>query len=258
MEREFMNYSEAVSKRLPGARLDYRPVQSHGEYDFDLRLVDGSTAALEVTASVDQLQAATVAAVLSKKKGGSTLPAVKCQNSWIVFPAKGVSIDRIREKADDYLARLEGDGVERFFWLERGPQSVDDIRRDLNVVGASVIARGAACPTIKIGLPGGGGAVGSSIAVDAGEREAWKSDNRRKLGAAKTSERHLAVYIDPMTGLPWTALTEFDPPSIPPNLPVEITSLWLIGHSPNIDGNEFIAWHTGIGEGWQKIQVVCQ
>ena len=227
-----MNYPEAISKRVleavfPGARLNYQSAQSHGEHDFDWRYNDGSTAALEVTASVDQLQAATVAAVLSKKKGGSTFPAVKCKSSWVVFPAKGAVINRIRENADGYLARLEGDGVERFFWLERGPQSVDDIRRDLNVTGASVIQTGAS-PTIRIGLPGGGGAVDATDAVEAGERETQKPDNRRKLGAAQTKERHLAVYIDPISGLPWTALTDFEPPSTPPNLPVEITSLWLI------------------------------
>jgi hypothetical protein len=256
-----MNYPETVSKRvveaiLPGARLDYRSVQSHGECDFDLRFDDGSTAPLEVTASVDQLLAETVAAVLSKKKGGSTFPAIKCKSSWVLFPARGASINQIREKADDYLARLEGDGVERFFWLERGPQSVDDIRRDLGVWGASVIASGAS-PTIRIGLPGGGGAVDSSDAVEAGEREAWKPDNRRKLGAAKTNESHFVVYIDPMTGLPWTALTEFEPPSTPPNLPAEITTLWLIGHGSIGDGNEFIAWRGDNKEGWQRIQVVC-
>lgn len=258
-----MNYPEAVSKRvleaiLPGASLDYRAVQSHGEYDFDLRYSDGSIAALEVTASVDRLQAETVAAVLSKKKGGSTFPAIKCRSSWVLFPAKGASINQIREKADDYLARLEVDGVERFFWLERGPQSVDDIRRYLNVTAASVIAAGAS-PTIRIGLPVGGGAVGSSDAVEAGEREAWKPDNRRKLGAAKTNERHLVVYIDPMTGLPWTALTEFEPPSTPPNLPMEVTTLWLIGHSKNLNenANEFVAWRAGANEAWAAIRIVC-
>jgi hypothetical protein len=164
----------------------------------------------------------------------------------------------IREKADDYLARLEEDGVEQFSWLERGPQSVDDVRRDLNVTGAWVIAAGAP-PTINIGLPGGGGAVGPSDAVEAGEREAWKADNRRKLGAAKTNERHLVVYIDPMTGLPWMALTEFEPPSIPPNLPMEVTTLWLIGHSKNLNENvnEFVAWRAGINEAWAATTIVC-
>jgi hypothetical protein len=46
-----MNYSEAIAKRvleaiLPGANLEYQPVQSNGEYDFNLRYDDGSFAAV--------------------------------------------------------------------------------------------------------------------------------------------------------------------------------------------------------------------
>jgi hypothetical protein len=54
-----MNYSEKIAKRileaiLPGASLEYRQTQSHGEYDFDLHYGDGSKAAVEVTAAMDE------------------------------------------------------------------------------------------------------------------------------------------------------------------------------------------------------------
>ena len=44
-------------------------------------------------------------------------------------------------------------------------------------------------------LPGRGGAVGVGTVLEAAEREAFKIDNRRKLGAAASVERHLAVYV---------------------------------------------------------------
>jgi hypothetical protein len=116
-----MNYPEAVAKRvletvLSGASLDYRLNQSNGEHDFDLRWSDGAIDALEVTASVDQVQAATIGAIRSKRRGGSVIPTIKCRKSWVIFPIKGARIKQIRQNADDYLFSLEKDNVERFFW----------------------------------------------------------------------------------------------------------------------------------------------
>ena len=72
------------------------------------------------------------------------------------------------------------------------------------------------------------GAVGAITAVQAGEKEAWKQDNQDKLGAAKTAERHLVVYIDLTNGLPWAAITDCAPPLAVPKLPPEITHLWPV------------------------------
>jgi hypothetical protein len=106
---------------------------------------------------------------------------------------------------------------------------------------------------IRIALPSGGGAVGASVAIEAGEKEAWKQDNRKKLGAARTSERHLVVYIDPMNGLPWVALTDFEPPSALPNLPEEITHIWLVGHAEEKD--KFVAWRANTNESWNSLRL---
>jgi hypothetical protein len=67
-----MNYSEAIAKRvleaiLPGANLEYQPVQSNGEYDFNLRYDDGSFAAVEVTAAVDKTLTETIAVQPSRQ-----------------------------------------------------------------------------------------------------------------------------------------------------------------------------------------------
>lgn len=253
-----MNYSEAIAKRvleaiLPGANLEYQPVQSNGEYDFNLRYDDGSFAAVEVTAAVDKTLTETIAAVRSKKKGGSAIKATACKKSWLIFPGKGASINTIRADADCCLAKLEQDGIDRFFCVSNSP-SVQEICCRLQITGGGVISSETE-PTIQIAFPIGGGAVGPSLAIEAGEREAWKEDNRKKLGTAKTTERHLVVYFDAGNGLPWTALTSFEPPKTLPKIPTEITNLWLIGHSENKD--EFVAWYASTNEAWHSTKVVC-
>jgi hypothetical protein len=252
-----MNYSEMISKRVleaifPGATLEYRAAQSNGEYDFDLRHSNGTTGAVEVTSAVDEALAQTVAAIRSKKKGGSVITAVDCSKSWLIFPTKSASINSIRTDADSQLAKLEQEGIERFFCGDNSPY-VRDICCQLNITGGGVISSDEE-PTIRIGFPIGGSAVGATRAIEAGEREAWKRDNRAKLGVAPMAERHLVVYIDASNDLPWTGLTSFAPPSTLPKLPPEITNLWLIGHGEK--PNEFVAWYAGSHETWHAARVV--
>jgi hypothetical protein len=251
-----MNYSEAVAKRvleaiLPGATLVYRSAQANGEYDFDLRYSDGTVAAVEVTAAVDQTLTETIAAVRSKKKGGSIIKATVCKKSWLIFPAKGASINTIRTAADGCLAHLEHEGIDSFHCVSTSP-SVRNICCQLQVTGGGVISSETE-PTIQIAFPIGGGAVGAAIATKTAERESWKPDNRKKLGASNMAERHFVVYIDAGNGLAWTALTSFTPPPVVPNIPNEVTHLWLIGHAEG--ANEFIVWRAGINEPWAEMKI---
>jgi hypothetical protein len=253
-----MDHPETIAKRvleviLPGT-MEYQPEQSHGECDFDLRYHSGTIAAVEVTSSVDQIQAQTIAAISSEKKGGPVIPATKCKEGWVIFPTKDAKIDKIRGAVDEYLSRLERAGIEKFSWVRSGPQCVEDISYDLKIMSGSVFPTGVS-PKICIASPGGGGAVGPSIAIEAGEKEAWKQDNREKLGAAKTDESHLVVYIDIINGLPWVALTDFEPPSNLPNLPEEITHIWLLSHREEANG--FVVWHANIKEPWRSRRIVC-
>jgi hypothetical protein len=251
-----MDRAETVAKRvleslLPGT-MEYQPEQSHGECDFELRYHGGATAAVEATASVDQKQRATIAAIHSKKKE-PVIHATKCEKTWVIFPAGSANIEKIRRSADDHLSKLEQAGIEHFFWVsDYGRPGVQDICRDLRITGGSVISTEGP-PTIYIANPVGGGAVGPSIAIKACEKEAWKPDNRKKLGAATSAERHLVVYIE--DGLAWVALTDFEPPSVLPNLPEEITCVWLVAHRS--EANDFIVWHASRNECWNGLRVVC-
>jgi hypothetical protein len=253
-----MNQSEAISKRVleaifSGATMDYRSTQSHGEYDFDLRYNNGTTAAVEVTAAMDETLMKTVGAIHGKRAGGPVIQPLTCQKSWLIFPINGASIRRIRADADIYLAALEREGIDSFFCVSSSP-FVQKACCHLQITGGAVVSSDRN-PTIRIAGPGGGGAVGPNLAIEAGEREALKQDNRRKLGAAQNTERHLVIYIDGSNGLPWTALTSFAPPAILPKIPGEITNLWLIGHTEKKD--EFVAWYASTNETWRGMKVVC-
>lgn len=233
--------------------MDHNAVQSHGEHDFNLHFDDGTVAALEVTACVNAAQASTIAAI--KKGSGGVIPATKCKQSWLVFVASGTSIKLVKNNIDEYLARLESDGVSQFYLHDAQHPCIQDLCRDLGVVSASVISAGSS-PTITVTLTASGGAVGATSAVDVGEYEAQKTDNRRKLAAAGTEERALVVYIDPQSGGPWLAMTEFQPPATPAKLPAEVTSLWLI--APTCDQkDEFIAWYGTASQPWRRGKVLC-
>lgn len=273
------NHAERIVKlvlesALPGAELAYRAAQSHGEYDFDLHYANGTVAAVEVTESTDQLQRWTSAKIRNKKEGGSILLAEHCKKSWMILPMKEASaIPVIRKKADEYLAKVEQAGLENFHcrdaWqtrqereaglgissASRVPRCVEDICYELNVVSGSVIAAGSP-PSILIAHPVGGGTVGARVAIEAGEHEAWKDDNRKKLRDSKTDERHMAVYMG--AALPSMSLIYFDPPSALPNIPEEMTDIWLIGHSEEVryEFDEFVVWRASTKEPWSGQRVV--
>src|SRR6185312_988813 len=249
-----MNYAEAVTKRvleaaLQGTVLDYRPTQSHGEYDFDLRYSDGTLAAVEATAAIDECLTRTIARIRSKKAGGSVISAVTCKKSWRIFPVSGACIRTIRANADEQLAKLEHEGIDRFFAVSGRSPSVNEVCCKLQIFGSGVISSEGDA-SIKIAYHSGGGAVGPSTAIKTGETEAWKEDNREKLGRAKTAERHLVVYIGADNGLPWNAITSFEPPSTLPRIPEEITNLWLIG--PGGTQDQFTVWSASTTDVWSS------
>jgi hypothetical protein len=272
-----MDHAERIAKLvieavLPGAKVEFSNSQSDGEYDFELCYPNGSIAAVEVTSSVDRLQRETSVAI---RKHGSIIQANECKKSWMIFPRKGARIITVTNKADEYLAKVEQAGLDTFRWLdactarlqrEAGldkilpppvPRCVEDICYDLGILSGSVISNGVT-PTIFISHPGGHGAVGASVAIKAGERELQREDNRKKLGAAETAERHFVVYIGVMNGLPWIALTDFQPPTELPKLPNEITHIWLIGHSGKANSDEFVVWRAGTEEPWHSQRVVAR
>lgn len=250
-----MDHAEKIAKialeaALPGANLEFRPDQSHMEYDFDLRYPNGSVAAVEVTSSRNQVVTQTNAEIFNKQRGGTGIKAVRCKKSWLIFPSPNAHIKDIRKGADKYLAELEAAGLEEIdcFRTRGFPECVQKICVDLKLISGAVFSSEPA-PGITLSGVGGSGAVGPTCATKAGEKEA--EANKEKLGKAVTEERHLVVYVDQMNDLPYVALTSFEPPSVLPNLPKEITHIWLVTEYEKAD--QFVVWYGSKTESWRRL-----
>lgn len=258
-----MKAGEAIAKcvleaMLPGAKLAYQVEQSHREYDFDLRYADGNVAAVEVTMAVDETLMKTLGDIQGKRAGGGVIPAVACKESWSIFAAKGAEIPTISKKADQLLALLEREGIDGFDYFDQWKpgcsQTVRELCYQLRVTEGYVLSS-AGKPMIRINSPIRGSAVGDSLAlIHAGE--ACMEENREKLGAAKTAERHLVVYVHPQSNARSSTFTVSQPPEETlPTLPQEITNIWLIGDGEN--NYEFVVWYASTKEPWRSAKVVC-
>jgi hypothetical protein len=279
--RRSMDLAEGIAKlvveaALPGSEMVFRDEQSRGEYDFDLHYRDGMpTAAVEVTESADQQHREISAEIRKKNNGWAVIEAEKCKTDWIITLLKRAKDERIRnfgKKVDACLSLLEQAGRKRFDFLEaatsrrrrnagieKSPvdpvtECVEKICYDLRIEnGFAVDVDERVPPKIFIKHPTRHGSGRASVAIEAGEREAWKDDNRKKLDAAQKEERHLFVYIDRMNGLPWAALTDFEPPSVLPNIPEEITHIWLAGYSGQ--AGKLVIWRATAKEPWASHRV---
>ncbi len=252
-----MNHSEAVAKTvvealIGGSQMVFRSDQSQSVPDFDLHYANGKIVAAEVTACVDQQGEETFAAIKSPKKGGTAIKTTLCKKDWRIHPAQNARINLIRTKTDAYLAAVEAEGVERFFssrdWSRF--QSVERIYKDLRVLGGSVI-EWQQPGYIYIALPVVGGAIGASLVLDAVKVESFKKDNRTKLGNAGTEERHLFVYMDHGSYLARSAFQDFEPPAVLPDLPAEITDLWVF--SENLANDGYVIWRASTTSPWQRL-----
>jgi hypothetical protein len=243
------NVTKLVIEAILPAKLEYRVEQSHGEYDFDLKYQDGRLAALEATASVDRAELELLAAIKRQTKGRAGFPAAKCTNSWMISVRSSARINVLRQKLDTYLSALEMNGISHFSLFDLHIPQVNEICEVLELDHGTIITTSAP-PAIYLTPSSGGGFVDPSSAVEAGRREAWKEDNRKKLSGSNTPERHLAVYIDLLDDSAWTAMHWSEPPAATPDLPPEITHIWLLaeGESPG----EFTIWRAHSDAIWQN------
>jgi hypothetical protein len=252
-----ISYDEKLAKlvieaALPGSEMVFRERQSRGECDFELRR-DGVSCAVEATAAVDQDLEEVNAAITNKRKGGQTLLAQRCKQSWMIYPATTARINDIREKIDDYLAVLEAEDITKFWTPTDLRPTVERIAKDLRVVSGAVLDLNDDRPRIRISLPVTGSAYGASLVNAAVEREAVKKDNRAKLGASGTYERHLAVHVPVLNGAVWCALVDFGPVPEKPKLPTEITDVWV--YSQDRGDLHFVAYHASKQSAWSRFEV---
>jgi hypothetical protein len=153
-----------------------------------------------------------------------------CEKDWWIQAEPDADIREIRRNADAYLAAVETDGIERFLGpIDWRIPSVKRVFRDLRVYSGSAAIHWKNPGYIWVDLPGRGGRVTANNAVQAVLRETRY--NCRKLAPANTNQRHLVVYLDPTNYLPWKSFVDSDPPSGSPQLPTEITDIWVMAET---------------------------
>jgi hypothetical protein len=227
----------------------YRPDQSRGEYDYDLRYSDGTIAAVEVTASRDQAVEETMAAIFKKD---FFIPRKKSINDWLVHPVAGARINRIWSQVDEYLAAIEAAGLNRFFVnYDYDSPPVASIYNDLKIEWGNITdTKGKHVVAYPVQ---GKGLVLAEDIQQALEAEANKDDNKIKLGKAGTDERHLFVYVDPYS-LAWDALVDGVVPEQASSLPSEITHVWAVTRTRL--ASEFMVWRAKGSQGWQNLGTI--
>lgn len=246
-----MKPAETLAKRIiegieVGERMIYREDQSVRTHDFDLHRTTGSIAAVEVTSITDGTVKATFAAVDRYRR----IPRKLCAKDWRIHPAADANIKRIAEKADAYLADIEATGIERFSSSLHASSlpPVAAIWRDLRVQAGGVLPRKE--PEIVIALPVTGGAYGQSLVITAMDTVASTSDNLEKLAMSGATERHLAIYVDRSATSVLMALRDLDPPPEPPDLPAEVTHVWLFSETYGKD--RCVVWRAAANRPWER------
>jgi hypothetical protein len=245
-----------VEDVIPGSTMNYRSEQSAGQYDFDLRYADGVVIPLEVTMSTVQAVEAAGAALSSPRQGGAFVPVQRCRFDWWIQPLPTARIAQARKKVDTYLAGVEQEGFTCFFSPLDAVKSpaVRRIYNDLAIEGGSVV-RWAPPGRIGINIPSadGGLVTGESVRT-AVEEEAFKCDNRRKLGEASAAERHLFVFISYRNFLPWVAMVDGMLPKRQPRPPPEVTHAWAVASGRT--AGEYVVWRVSQVEGWRDLGLV--
>lgn len=254
-----MDHAETTAKTLietmfRGSRMDYRVDQSHSNYDFDWHHPDGRISAMEVTSSVDARNENTLAAIRNPRKGGSVIIGTHCKHAWYIRPLPTGNINAIRQRVDRLLAEVERAGYDHLF-CPSDLFSSDAIKSicESGIDFGSVVTWGDP-GSIRIGPPSTGNAVCVDDLLGAVRTEAYKADNRRKLNAATMEERHLFVYVDPSNVLPWCGLVDFSPPFTLPDIPPEITHVWV--SSEGRAKNSYKIWCASKSSAWQTLKDV--
>lgn len=248
-----MDLAEEVAKAvvesvLRGSVMDFIEDQSQGSHDFHLTLPDGNVAALEVTTATDQEYRGTAAAIFDPQLGGNPVAIGKCGNVWILDVHKTARIARIRSEVAQYLTAIESAGIQLFApWDSvREHEAVVAIMADLGVVAGAVFpTAGPGRAYLQIAGEPGMADVEQVLAPISVVSQ--KSDNRRKLAATEAAERHLFVFIDDSESDALASLLICHPPTDPPNLPSEITHLWVATYFGKRD--QFVYWRTD-ESGW--------
>lgn len=250
-----------VENVLSGVEMVRIENQSNGEPDYDMLKGGERFGVLEVTMAADERLLESHEAILHPRdahsRGGMFVQGRCVTHGWLLYFRAGADIRRIRKEADERLADIEREGLDRFFCAAddaRKSTAVWNIWKSLGVYGG--LRRDWREPRlIGLSLPSQGViSKGAQHVQEAVEQEAKKEDNRRKLNRDGPLERHLFVVVHSNNDAPWYSMNDCPPPLHGPDLPIEITTAWVA--APTRDQGRWIVWSADGRHGWSAHGVV--
>jgi hypothetical protein len=221
-----------------------------GAHDFDLAFKDSHREPLEITSSaLPQLKSAQ-AAHEKYKKLVVTVPGLA--GAWHVFSSQSTQFkDLDATVLFPFLYGLEGAGLTKIHYPidhHRAP-GLHILARALGLEAA--FAMGGSAGKVLVSMPedhriwsSDHSDPGRHVLVDI-QAIAALPDNRRKLYGFPRS--HLFIWIDEDNYLPWRDIFSGEVPTRKPNLPPEITDVWVATRLPgSVSG-----WHYSRQVGWR-------
>lgn len=232
----------------PESVLRFIEDQSKSVHDFWIESADGSLGALEVTSYHDVVMTRAHQAIQSTRHGGAVAISRHVRNGWWVHPSARADIRAVRSRVDSYLAQIESEGRNRFFSAVDASESpaVRAIYADLHVEYGCIFAWSTP-RQIRIALPGKGTVVSSRHVLEMIQAVSHLPDNRFKLNASSCSRRVLFIEVDVNAYDQWSPLVNEPPPSVPPELPAEVSEVWVASSI----GSFLVIWRW-MGGVWSK------
>ena len=243
-----MNHDEKLARRVVSAvspewDLTFNDDQSTSVADISISRSDEEIGALEVTRFTDS-GGEEIRSILRKKW---FVKRTLCKSDWLIHMDDNATVNNVNEQVDQYLRQIEEAGLDDFFGpMHAKHEPVRRIWNDLRVEAG----RKTQWKQSGIGImaPSSGGWADSESVWGEVRSEVYKSDNRNKLGRSNGSIRHLFVVIDGLQGLAYSSMTFCKPPRETPDLPPEITHLWLAAE----EGALVYVWLAD-SDGWRNL-----
>lgn len=234
-----------------------------GMHDLNIIAVDGTSAAVEVTAAADA-DSIQLWKLVNGRDDRWTVPGLR--GGWMLHLEPTARAKRLLKELPGLLEELEGRGIDevpRQRRKQETPGTVEARARALGIVSGNQSGTsfpGSIYLTIARPIERTGGVVdrtGSAVAEWVGEflSDSHQSDVLHKLHRSGASERHAFILVPAFSIAPFGVVDMLwrerndSVPTTPPTLPDQVTHIWLM-----------TSWRTGSGlrwsldRGWERFE----
>lgn len=225
----------------------YAESQSNGECDFVVTCA-GNRLPLEVTSFTSERFRQFHARIRGRGALGQSVARGTCVSDWIVRPSLLADMRVVRAKIAQYLAVIEQAELGEFDIAAEteAPPAVQAVWRDLRVLEGQQLPGDQGL--VHFGLPSQHAMLSEDQIAEAVRYVSRLPDNLRKLSALDAHERHLFIHFDFYSYPADEAMRANLVPAAPPDLPREITHVWL---ARAVDGGaRHQVWLGSAAEGW--------